>query len=63
MTVKITGEETMKNKSGIPMTEEEKKEWEQSFKDIEESIELLDLQESKNNPYAKYLKLKQQDLF
>jgi hypothetical protein len=53
----------MKNKSGIPMTEEAKKEWEQSFKDIEESIELLDLQESKNNPYAKYLKLKQQDLF
>ena len=53
----------MKNKAGIPMTEEEKKEWEQSFKDIEESIEALDLQESKNNPYAKYLKLKQQDLF
>jgi len=53
----------MKNKSGIPMTEEAKKEWEQAFKDIEECIEMLDLQESMNNPYAKYLKLKQQDLF
>ena len=26
---------------GIPMTEESLKEWEQSFKDIEESIELV----------------------
>lgn len=28
----------MKNWSGIPMTEESKKEWEQTFTDIEESI-------------------------
>ena len=28
--------------SGIPMTEEEYKKWEQAFIDIEESIEMLD---------------------
>lgn len=31
----------MKNNSGIPMTEEEFKEWQQAFIDIEESIELV----------------------
>ena len=48
---------------GIPMTEESKAEWEQAFIDIDESIEEMDLREEQNNPYAKYKKLKQQDLF
>ena len=45
------------------MTEESKKEWEQAFIDIEESIEEMDLREEQNNPNAKYMRLKQQDLF
>ena len=45
------------------MTEESRKEWEQAFIDIEESIEELDLQEEKQNPNAKYLRMKQQSLF
>jgi hypothetical protein len=45
------------------MTEESRKEWEQAFIDIEESIEEMDLREEQNNPNAKYLRLKQQDLF
>ena len=49
--------------SGIPMTEESKAEWEQAFIDIEQSIEHMDLQTEKDNPNAKYLRLKQQDLF
>ena len=49
--------------SGIPMTEESRKEWEQAFIDIEESIEEMDLREEQNNPNAKYMRLKQQDLF
>lgn len=53
----------MKNSKGIPMTEESKKEWEQAFIDIEESIEEMDLREEQNNPNAKYMRLKQQDLF
>ena len=53
----------MKSRPGIPMTEEAKKEWEQSFIDIEESIEEMDLQEEKTRPYAKYLRMKQQSLF
>ena len=31
----------MKNNSGIPMTEDELKKWQQAFIDIEESIELV----------------------
>ena len=57
------GIEKMKTRSGIPMTEDALKEWQQSFIDIEESIREMDLQEEKINPYAKYKKLKQQDLF
>ena len=53
----------MKTRSGIPMTEDALKEWQQSFIDIEESIREMDLQEEKINPYAKYKNLKQQDLF
>ena len=49
--------------SGIPMTEEALKEWQQAFIDIEQSIEQMDLQAEKDNPNAKYLRLKQQDLF
>ena len=48
---------------GIPMTEEALKEWQQAFIDIEQSIEQMDLQAEKDNPNAKYLRLKQQDLF
>lgn len=45
------------------MSEESKTEWEQAFKDIEESIEEMDLREDQNNPNAKYLRMKQQSLF
>ena len=53
----------LKVREGIPMTEEALKEWEKAFTDIEESIEELDLREEKENPNAKYLRMKQQDLF
>ena len=53
----------LKARTGLPMTEEEYSEWVQAFKDIEESIEQMDLQEEKENPNAKYLRMKQQDLF
>ena len=53
----------MKNRQGIPMSEEAKKEWQQAFIDIEESIEEMDLREEQQNPNAKYLRMKQQDLF
>ena len=45
------------------MTEEALKEWQKAFTDIEESIEQMDLREDKENPNAKYLRMKQQDLF
>ena len=51
------------NRKGEPMTEEALKEWRKAFTDIEESIEQLDLCEEKEKPNAKYLKMKQQDLF
>ena len=53
----------MQTRKGEPMTEESKAEWEQAFKDIEESIEEMDLREEQQNPNAKYLRLKQQELF
>lgn len=55
----------MKIRPGEPMTEENKKEWEKAFMDIEESISKIDDEgeNEKKNPYAKYKKLKQQDLF
>lgn len=45
------------------MTEEALKEWQKAFTDIEESIEEMDLREEKENPNAKYLRMKQQELF
>ena len=51
------------SRKGLPMTEESKAEWEKAFKDIEESIEEMELREEQNNPNAKYLRLKQQSLF
>ena len=45
------------------MSEEEYNEWVTAFKDIEESIEEMDLREEKENPNAKYLRMKQQELF
>jgi hypothetical protein len=45
------------------MSEEEHNEWVNAFKDIEESIEEMDLREEQQNPNAKYLRLKQQSLF
>ena len=45
------------------MSEEEYNEWVNAFKDIEESIEEMDLREEKENPNAKYLRMKQQSLF
>lgn len=53
----------MLKRPGEPMKEEALKEWQQAFIDIEESIEQMDLQEEKENPNAKYLRLKQQELF
>lgn len=53
----------MQTRKGEPMTEEALKEWQQAFIDIEESIEEMDLQAEKENPNAKYLRLKQQSLF
>ena len=53
----------MLKRPGEPMTEEALKEWKQAFIDIEESIEQLDLCEEKEKPNAKYLRMKQQDLF
>ena len=45
------------------MSKEEHNEWVNAFKDIEESIEEMDLREEQQNPNAKYLRLKQQSLF
>ena len=53
----------LKSRPGIPMTEESRAEWVKAFTDIEESIENLELEEGKKNPYSKYLRMKQQDLF
>lgn len=49
----------MLKRPGEPMTEEALKEWQQAFIDIEE----MDLREERTNPNAKYLRLKQQELF
>ena len=53
----------MLKRPGEPMTEEALKEWQKAFTDIEESIEEMDLREEKDNPNAKYLTMKQQELF
>ena len=53
----------MLKRHGEPMSEEDLKEWQKAFTDIEESIEEMDLREEKENPNAKYLRLKQQSLF
>ena len=53
----------LKTRAGLPMTEEEYNEWVNAFIDIEESIEQMDLREERTNPNAKYLRMKQQDLF
>ena len=59
-----TGEKMeTRTRKGIPMSEESKAEWQQAFIDIEESIEEMDLREERQNPNAKYLRLKQQELF
>lgn len=55
--------EIMQSRKGIPMTEAEVKEWEQAFKDIEESIDGIDEEDCPNPEYRKYLKMKQQELF
>ena len=53
----------MLKRPGEPMSEEALKEWQKAFTDIEESIEEMDLREDEQNPNAKYLRMKQQDLF
>ena len=53
----------METRKGIPMSEESKKEWEQAFIDIEESIENIEVEEGMKNPYSRYLRMKQQSLF
>ena len=53
----------MEDRGGLPMSEEELKEWIKAFTDIEESIEKMDLCEEQANPNAKYLRMKQQCLF
>jgi hypothetical protein len=52
-----------KIRHGIPMTETELSEWKQAFIDIEESIEQMEARELAENPNAKYLRMKQQELF
>lgn len=52
-----------KIRHGIPMTEVELAEWKQAFIDIEESIEQIEARELAENPNAKYLRMKQQELF
>ena len=51
----------MQNRKGIPMTDEEKAEWQKAFTDIEESIDSLYVDEEKQK--LKYLRMKQQELF
>lgn len=51
------------NRKGIPMNDEELKEWEQSFIDIAESIEGIEEEDCPNPEYRKYRQLKQQELF
>ena len=51
----------MQNRKGIPMTDEEKAEWQKAFTDIEESIDSLYVEEKKQK--LKYLRMKQQELF
>ncbi len=53
----------MKTRNGLPISEEALEEWQKAFTDIEESIEQMDLREDAENPNAKYLRMKQQDLF
>jgi hypothetical protein len=53
----------LKIRTGLPISEEELEKWKKAFTDIEESIEQMDLREEKENPNAKYLRMKQQDLF
>ena len=53
----------LKTRAGLPMTEEDHNVWVNAFKDIEESIEQMDLREEQTNPNAKYSRMKQQDLF
>ena len=53
----------MQTRKGEPMTEESKAEWQQAFKDIEESIEEMDLREEQQNPYAIYLRMKQYEFY
>ena len=57
------GDRVFKAREGLPMSEEEHNEWVNAFTDIEESIEQMDLREEKENPNAKYLRMKQQELF
>lgn len=38
----------MNKREGIPMDEKSLKEWQQAFKDIEESIELVEKQNARN---------------
>lgn len=63
--VSVISSEVVKvlKRPGEPMTEEALKEWQKAFTDIEESIEQMDLREERTNPNAKYLRMKQQDLF
>ena len=54
----------MENKKheGKPMTPEAQAEHEKAFQDINECIDGLDKEAESKNPYAKYMKLRQQEL-
>lgn len=57
-----TGEnKVLKLKPGIKMSDEEVKQWEQAFIDIEESIDELYSADEKTK--LNYLRMKQQELF
>ena len=51
----------MQNRKGLPMTDEEKAEWQKAFTDIELAIDSLYADEEKQK--LKYLRMKQQELF
>ena len=57
----IEGDKMLSFRPGIQMTEDEMKEWKQSFIEIEQSID--DLYSADEKTKLGYLRMKQQELF
>lgn len=51
-TTKDEEAKTISKTSGIPMSEEEYKEWQKSFADMEECFEYLEKHKNKNNNFS-----------